>query len=112
MKCLLCDNDAVQDGLCVPDGAKLWAATEWANFPEDARIYQQMVQTLDVVNPDHVERAIAIVNSVRSPVEAHEFLATFHAAKAKQVAEQPGCKECGRLVPRDEHKPTCSMVST
>ena len=37
MTCLLCPAAAVQDALCVPCGAKLWAAKEWEERPADAQ---------------------------------------------------------------------------
>jgi hypothetical protein len=61
MKCLLCENAAVADGLCVPCGAKLWAANVWL---DDAHRAYRFVQRQEKgertpLNPEHAARWLA-----------------------------------------------------
>lgn len=124
MKCLLCDNDAVADGLCVPCGSLVWACNEWETNPDDARALRDagwaaLVSCLNghphapKLDPLLEERSISLSASANAENRA-EFMATFKAAKAAKAdkdARERGCPECHRLVPRDEHKPACSRFS-
>jgi hypothetical protein len=87
MTCLLCLSAAIADALCVPCGAKLWAAESWAKRPEYARSYQNAAKAVDAapVVVDHSERTKAILTHVRSPIEAHVFLVDYHAAMAAHI---------------------------
>ena len=90
--CLLCPAVAVQDALCVPCGAKLWAAESWTKNEENARRYQNAVKAMEaaLINVTHTERTKAILTHIRTPLEAHMFLVDYHAAMAEHG------KNCGR----------------
>jgi hypothetical protein len=97
MTCLLCDLPAVADLLCVPCGAKLWAA--------------EMIALLDVAAqaPKEWQEARAkALQELGGPAGARLFLLLHSIARSNHVAKSQGCVECGELVPRDDHKPTCS----
>ena len=95
MKCLLCKSVAVADCLCVECGAKLWAAQ-----------FVQLIHQPYKEAHESDERAKAL-REFCDPNDACAFLRHYDTARATHEAKNRGCPECGRLVPRDEHKPNC-----
>jgi hypothetical protein len=83
--CLLCPSPAVADGLCVEDGARLWAAELWHRRPE--RFELRRARAL------HSTEASPRLSALRllGPTAAHAFLDKLEAArKAREAA--PLCK--------------------
>lgn len=85
--CLLCTSEAVADGLCVEDGARLWVSVLWTDSPAEAVAYQRLAPVVDNF-PKHSreapDRCKAILESVRNPQEAVAFLARLDAARASK----------------------------
>jgi threonine/homoserine efflux transporter RhtA len=81
MTCLLCPSAAVADLLCVPCGAKLWAAQLWEKNPL-AFAAGVRIAALPFKNEDTValERTAAL-RVITTPREAHGYLASLEAAK-------------------------------
>lgn len=80
--CLLCPSKAVSDGLCVADGARLWAARMWCDDYEMAlRVSSQMrlIRTLSDPSP----RATAFAD-VPNCIAARAFLSRLDAARAER----------------------------
>lgn len=115
MICLLCPAVAVADSLCVPCGAKLWAAKEWHSRPTH-------MQTLLFVEgmecavcrgectcplPNGFEERARAIQEINTPSQASDFLAHLEARKALRLRESSVCSGCERIVPRDNHKEDC-----
>lgn len=95
--CLLCTYPAVADGLCVADGARLWAAMLWRDDRGGAITLQADIIAAGVVHPDHIHRAKALVESVPTLAAATTFLAHLDAARRERDAKtcgRPGCRKC------------------
>ncbi len=101
--CLLCPSPAVADALCVPCGAKLWAAKEWLYGAPDTFLRIAGKLAAGTLAPERV----AALDCITSGAEAMDFLVSLEAAKALRLAQTKSCPECGRMVPRDEHKENC-----
>lgn len=82
--CLLCPSEAVADGLCVADGARLWAANEWSADVDFARDTRDIVLAARFVPPEHVHRARAIAEDINTPDKAVAFLSRLDAARAER----------------------------
>jgi hypothetical protein len=88
--CLLCPSPAVADGLCVEDGARLWAALSWQRTPEATMAAVRMM-------PDSMLEGArgAALHDVPTPAAARTFLDKYEAAKAARAAAplcSRGCK--------------------
>lgn len=109
MTCLLCPAPAVADALCVPCGAKLWAAEEWQKDPTLAAWHEYCAQypvgNADVDLPKERRDALC---EISTPSKASDFLAHLEAKKAARLADRRICHECERITSRDPHKPNCS----
>jgi hypothetical protein len=86
--CLLCSSPAVADGLCVPCGAKLWAARLWQCDMSAARARVNGARA-----SAHVDTREAAVCEIDGPLQASTFLAEYESAKAARAAT-PLCS-CG-----------------
>jgi hypothetical protein len=98
MICLLCESPAVADCLCVPCGAKLWAALTVAQrkaekTPSGTQYgdwYRERSAAMEALwegcedEPDYNK--------------ASAFLSRLEAARAARAALTPTCPECGRMV--------------
>jgi hypothetical protein len=84
MTCLLCLSPAVADGLCVPCGARLWAAELWRDDYAEALDLQATIIAAGVVPPRHIERAKALVEHVPTRRAAEIFLGRLDAARAER----------------------------
>lgn len=80
--CLLCPSPAVADGLCVPCGAKKWAADLRVNRPIVARMMSSWKPRADAL------REIATLES------AHAFLDKLDAARKARGGQvcSRGCR--------------------
>lgn len=76
--CLLCPSQAVADGLCVADGARLWAAKLWESDPLLA-----LAGALDRRPWQNEERRRAL-RELDTQEEATVFLARLDAARAER----------------------------
>jgi hypothetical protein len=82
--CLLCPSPAVAELLCVPCGAKLWAARLWVKDPETVTMWVtgDIPRNLGKL-PDNL-RGIALRELSRPT--AMDFLAQYDAARATHEA--------------------------
>jgi hypothetical protein len=89
--CLLCPSPVVADGLCVPCGAKKWAAGARSSYPEAARAALIEHDLGHCKMPD--ARASAL-RELRTFADADAFLGQLHAARKARAAAplcQRGC---------------------
>jgi hypothetical protein len=84
--CLLCSAHAAADGLCVEDGARLWAAMLWKHRHDCARAWHAAPSA--ALTPT-IARAEAL-HDMPTPKHASVFLDRYEAAK-KANAEAPQC---------------------
>jgi hypothetical protein len=93
--CLLCPAPAVADGLCVDDGARLWAARFWFNDPGAATwAARHAAGKVDASPPAEWER-IRALQALPTYAAATAFLDRYEAAKAAHAAAplcSRGCK--------------------
>lgn len=83
--CLLCPSPAVADGLCVEDGAKLWAADLWLAKPDAAR-FAVRVSALPMEAGAPLPRTAAL-RMLTTKEAARAFLDKLEAArKAREAA--------------------------
>jgi hypothetical protein len=86
--CLLCASNAVADLLCVPCGAKLWAANVWIDDP--ARGYRFVKRRergeRPPANPEHQTRREAF-GAITNLYQARTFKAEYDAATATHNAK-------------------------
>ena len=100
--CLLCPSPAVADELCVPCGAKLWAAENIIAMLDNGGLP-------DKPDPSREpERAAAMAHFGGAADLADDFLARIEAAKVARLRKEGACPECERITPRDPHKENCS----
>lgn len=102
--CLLCPSPAEQDALCVPCGAKLWAAREWETNAANARALLNAKEPLGGADTPRW-MAVAIM---QHDWQRSDFLARLEAAKAARLRKEGACAECERILSRDPHKENCS----
>jgi sugar lactone lactonase YvrE len=89
--CLLCPSPAVADGLCVDDGARLWAANLWTRDMHEARRRVNGARSSAAAG-DAREAAVCEIDG---PHLARAFLDKFEAAKAARAVAPVcprGCK--------------------
>lgn len=95
--CLLCTSNAVADGLCVEDGARLWAANVVIADPSIARkMYGAKVVSHGPRTGEWQARFDAL-GEIDTPAKATAFLARLDAARAERDAKtcgRPGCRKC------------------
>lgn len=92
--CLLCTSEAVADGLCVEDGARLWAAQWWtvdarkaANMVDKAKHYESYIGPVYVMSGDTLallERRWSALRELDDATKATAFLARLDAARASK----------------------------
>lgn len=82
MICLLCPSPAVADGLCVADGARLWAARLWCDDYDMAVRVANNMRLLRTIR-DNSPRAMAF-SHVPDCITARAFLARLDAARAER----------------------------
>lgn len=82
MNCILCPSTAVADGLCVPCGAKLWAARLWATRPKTARMCAHDGAMTDA-DPERVKA----IRAMYTMEHAKAFIRCLEAARAKLDAK-------------------------
>lgn len=87
MICLLCPSPAVADCLCVPCGAKLWAARLWNEDPHAAaeclRTPPPAKTKWGTIFTEHTMALADMVNGERAAV----FLTRLESAKAERAAK-------------------------
>jgi hypothetical protein len=85
--CLLCPSPVVADGLCVPCGAKKWAARFWISDPGAATLAaRHAASKVDASPPAEWYRTKAL-QALPTQVAALAFLARLEAArKAREAA--------------------------
>lgn len=81
--CLLCQSQAVADGLCVADGARLWLARAWLLDPD--RWYTMLArkregQARPLIHPERWDA----LDDIRGPNGAKDFIARLDAAGAER----------------------------
>jgi len=95
--CLLCHAPAVADGLCVADGARLWASESVLKTPALAReMYGARVVSNGPRAAEWQARFDAL-GDISSPLEATKFLARLNTAREerqRQTCGRDGCKPC------------------
>lgn len=90
--CLLCPSPAVAEGLCVEDGARLWAA----------KVNQLLIEASLLPKPEQNARALAL-RELNTKDKATAFLARLDAARAERDAKTCGREGCGgQCLKRDE----------
>ena len=105
--CLLCPAVAVQDALCVPCGAKLWAALEVSKRKAEKTPNGIKLGEWYRARTAAMEALWEGCDEEPNYSMASDFLVLLEAAKAKRLADQRACAGCDRIVPRDEHKENC-----
>jgi hypothetical protein len=93
--CLLCPAPAVADGLCVDDGARLWAATWWTVRPAKARLMVAGAQYytthgsgigIPIETLQLVEQRMAALRDLSTPALARDFLDRLSKAQEERKA--------------------------
>jgi hypothetical protein len=78
--CLLCPSPAVADSLCVPCGAKLWAAKEWEKDPEGMANKRDYPPAEVLYVPQRAEA----LKYMRTPSAACNFLAALESCRLQR----------------------------
>lgn len=79
--CLLCLSPAVADGLCVADGARLWAARARSSYPEASRA---ALVNHDLGHCKMQEEQASALREIRTFTLADVFIARVAAARAER----------------------------
>jgi hypothetical protein len=83
--CPLCPSPVVADGLCVPCGAKLWAARLWEKRADVA--YYLLVQPIPCGMQEPAPERAKALRLLSTPQAARAFLDKLDAArKAREAA--------------------------
>lgn len=77
--CLLCPSQAVADGLCVADGARLWAAKRWLAQPISALA----LVGAKAIRPDWQARFDAL-GELYGHVKAQAFIERLDVARTER----------------------------
>jgi hypothetical protein len=101
--CLLCSAPAVADGLCVDDGARLWAAQRWEAMPNATAHAVHLLRRGHRPSTGGAEQRIAATLELATPESARDFLDRL--AKAQEERKVALC-ECG-CVSHDEQETSC-----
>lgn len=106
--CLLCPSPAVADALCVPCGARLWAALTIALRSRETRPEGIKLGDWMALREQAMESFWPSSDSAPNFSAASGFITRLEAAKAARLRKEGACPECERTTPRDPHKTNCS----